>query len=424
MRADSTGRFAFDYVRQTSCSDVFTLTGADPVSGHKGTARGRVRFPGGVQQLDVLMLGRGTLRGRVTYEDGSVPEQFRVVAYSPVFYEGREARVYSDGRYEVGDVPVGTVSLVATDRLGSFVFQTEELPVAGAVRERDLVIIRRPPDQTTGDVRGTVVETDGVTPVYNAYLALYLDGELAGVERSGFDGGFDFGTVPTGRAEIEAFDGETGLRGAQVFFDVGADQVHDVTIPLRDERGVVEGRVFRAEPGGPVPVAGAVVWVSGTPFNTVTAADGSYRLDGVFAGQRTVLAADLVRQVQTSAAVTVNGGGETTYRDLTFPGAPGISGGIAGEVLGFTGSPVPLALVHIATGGGGWWHEATTDTLGRFTIPDLSPGSYKLYAVAGTAGGVGFATIRFEGRRPHQPSPPAAIKSSETCPARPMFAVP
>ncbi|MCI0346018.1 MAG: carboxypeptidase regulatory-like domain-containing protein, partial [Chloroflexi bacterium] len=370
------------------------------MSGHRGTARGRVRFVGGVQQLDILMLGRGTLRGRVTYEDGSVPETFRVVAYSPVFFEGREARIYSDGRYEVGDVPVGTVSLVATDRLGSFVFQTEELPVAGAVRERDLVIIRRPPDETTGDVRGTVVETDGISPVYNAYLSLYLDGELAGVERSGFDGGFDFGTVPTGRAEIEAFDGETGLRGAQVFFDVGADQVHDVTILLRDERGVVEGRVFRAEPGGPVPVAGAVVWVSGTPFNTVTAADGSYRLDGVFAGQRTVFAADLVRQVQTSAAVTVNGGGETTFRDLTFPGDPGISGGIAGEVLGFTGNPVIGAAVHIATGGGGWWRETFTDTLGRFTLPDLGPGSYKLYAVSGTAGGVGSATIRFEGETP------------------------
>ncbi|MGH6690312.1 MAG: carboxypeptidase regulatory-like domain-containing protein, partial [Gammaproteobacteria bacterium] len=96
----------------------------------------------------------------------------------------------------------------------------------------------------------------------------------------------------------------------------------------------------------------------------------------------------------------VNGDGEVTYRDLTFPGDPGTSGGIAGEVLGFTGSPVSGAQVHIATGGGGWWYEVFTDTLGRFTIPDLSPGSYKLYAVSGSAGAVGYATIRFEGETP------------------------
>ncbi|MEM7480682.1 MAG: carboxypeptidase regulatory-like domain-containing protein [Acidobacteriota bacterium] len=399
VRADSAGRFSFDYVRQTRCSDVFTLVGTDPVSGYRGDARGRMRFAGGSQQLDILMLGRGTLRGRVSYEDGTVPESPRVVAYSPVFFEGSEARVFADGRYEVSGVPVGTVSLAATDREGSSVFQTVELPTAGSVVERDLVIIRRSPDDSTGDVQGTVFEADGITPVFDAYVALYVDGELAGVENSDLDGSFDFGTVPAGRAEIEAFDGETGLSGAQVFFDIAADQVNDIALLLSDERGTVEGTVYRQEITGQVPVAGAVVWVSGTPFSTVTDAAGFYQLDSVFAGERTVLAADLDRQLQASAAVTVNGGGAVTFRDLIFPGAS-VGSGISGEVLGFSGDPVPGALVHIATGGGRWWHEVATDALGRFTLPELAPGSYELHAVDGAAGASKTVTIRFEGETP------------------------
>jgi hypothetical protein len=396
--ADANGRFTFDYVRQTPCSDVFVLRGTDAGSGRRGEAQGRVRLVGQTQVLDVVMLGRGTIRGRLTYEDGSVPAEPQLLAYSPVFFEGRQARINAAGFYEVSDVPVGTVSVAATDRQGSFVFQTLEIPTAGSVVERDLVIFRRPAERATGDVEGVVYETDGVTPVFNAYIALYVDGELAGVERSDGDGRFDFGTVPAGRGEIEAFDGETGLRGAQVFFDIGADRVNPVTLLLRDDRGTVEGHVYRQNGSTVTPVAGAVVWVSGTPFNTLTGEDGSFRIEGVFAGNRTLLAADLATQAQTSAAVTVSAG-LTTTRDLFFVEQLGQSG-LAGEVLGFTGNPVPGATVHIAVDADRFWGETFTDLQGRFVFPDLPPGTYELHAFAGTAGGKKRVTIRFEGETP------------------------
>src|SRR6185503_4290592 len=113
-----------------------------------------------------------------------------------------------------------------------------------------------------------------------------VDGVLLGVARSGADGRFDFGTVPAGRAEIEAFEGTTGRSGAQLTFDLHADQVNDVRVVLRDDRGTIEGYVYRKSGGVTSPVSGAVVWASGTPFNTRTDATGFYRLEGVFAGDR------------------------------------------------------------------------------------------------------------------------------------------
>ena len=397
VRADETGRFLFDYVRQTGCSDVYTLEAQDPATNKRGKSRGRVRFAGQTTSLDIVMLGRGTIRGRVLYDDGSLPETPRVIATSPVFYEGREARIDAFGNYEVGDIPVGTVTLAATDREGSYVFQTVEIPAAGAVIQRDLVIIRRSPDEASGNVQGAVFETDGITPVFDAYIALYVDGQLLGVERSDVDGEFDFGTVPAGLAEVEGFDAETGLSGVQVFFDIQPDQVNDITLLLRDDRGTVEGHIYRQSISGTVPVEGAVVWVSGTPFNTLTDETGFYRLDEVFSGTRHVLAADLQANLQTSAAVSVADGAIVT-RDLYF--VETLNGGLAGEVLGTDGTPVAAATVHLAAGPSQWHHEVMTDANGRFVIPDLGPGGYEVHAFKASQGGVKRTQIRYQGETP------------------------
>jgi hypothetical protein len=87
---DGDGRFRFDYVRQTECSDVFEMRGFEPGTHHVGRALGRVRYVGQVVELDIVLLGRGLVRGRVTYDDGTVPAELRVVAASPVFL-GRAA---------------------------------------------------------------------------------------------------------------------------------------------------------------------------------------------------------------------------------------------------------------------------------------------------------------------------------------------
>ncbi len=260
VRADAQGSFLFDYVRQTACSDVYQLKATDSTSGYSGSATGRVRFVGSVVQLDILMLGRGTIRGRVTYEDGSVPVDARVIAESPVFREGRGASIDGNGNYTVADVPVGTITLSANDGQGRFVVKTVEVPAAGSVVDHNLVILRLPSaPPTNGEVRGRILRPDGETPVSSAYVALYVNGNLVGTRRSNSDGTFDFGLVPAGRGEIETFEGETGQSGVQVFFELKPDQVNTVNLVMRDQRGVVEGYVYKQQNGTTTPMFGVIV---------------------------------------------------------------------------------------------------------------------------------------------------------------------
>ncbi|HEY9422946.1 MAG TPA: carboxypeptidase regulatory-like domain-containing protein, partial [Thermoanaerobaculia bacterium] len=401
VRADAGGNFLFDYVRQTQCSDIYQLKAIDAPSGHSGTATGRVRFVGQKVRLDVLMLGRGTVRGRVTYEDGSVPEESRVIAESPVFREARAASIDANGNFSIGDVPVGTITLSASDGQGRFVLQTIEVPAAGAVAEHNLVILRQPAKPpTNGEIRGKILRPNGTTPVAGAHVALYVNGNLIGTRRSGADGAYDFGQVPAGHGEIETFEGETGQSGVQVFFELLPDRVNVIDLVMREERGVVTGFVYRKVNGANVPLFGAIVWAEGTPFKTVTDAQGKYTLEGVFAGTRNIAVADLEKKAKLSQAVTIGAEGQIVEKNFYFQDASSTVSGIAGEVLGFDGSPVFGATVHLAAGDQHWYRTATSDSTGRFAIPDLGIGSYEVHAFKGAAGGKAVATIRFVGDTP------------------------
>lgn len=398
VAANAQGEFLFDYVRQTPCGDLFQLAGADPATGQHGTSRGRVRFIGEETRLDIVMVGRGTIHGRVLYDNGLPPTNLRVQAVSAALQEGRLANVDASGNYLVGDLPVGTVSLVARDDLGNFAATTVELAAPGAVVERDLVILKRPPAEM-GELRGTVYAADGSSLVANAWVALYRQGELVEVQRSLLDGSFDYGAVPAGLYEIEAFSGDTGRSGAQIFFEVIADRANEITVLLRDDRGAVEGYVSRETlSGASEPVALATVWADGMPAHGRTDATGYYRLEGVLAGTPSIHAYDPVTGVEVSAPVTVVDG-ETARRDFLIH-TSAASGSVSGQVLGVNGLPVVGAVIHRAINDQQWVGETFTDGAGLFTLPDVPPGVHHIHAVAGQLGGIGTAEVRFAGDTP------------------------
>ncbi|HYL06534.1 MAG TPA: carboxypeptidase regulatory-like domain-containing protein, partial [Thermoanaerobaculia bacterium] len=400
VQADATGRYLFDYVRSTQqCGDSFGLSAADPASNEVGVATGRVRFIGQTARLDVLMLGRGTIRGRVAYDDGTVPDSPQVVAWSPVFREYGSVKIDAHGNYAATNVAVGTITLSASDSQGRFVVTTLAVPSSGSVVDYDLIILRIPPKPVvTGQVSGLVVRPDGTTPVVLAYVALYVDGNLISVERTDTAGTFDFGIVPAGQAEIDTFENETGQSGVQVFFQIKPDQANQVKLTMNPNRGAVEGHVYRQTGSSLAPIAGAVVWVDGTPFKTFTDTQGFYHLDGVFTGTWNIFAADLANQVSVSQAVTIETEGATATRDLYFQTQ--LPSGFAGQVLDFNGNPVAGAVVHLGAGSQNWWGETATDSTGTFTYTGLAPGGYTVYAYRGLDGGSAGVTIRFAGDTP------------------------
>ncbi|MCP4654916.1 MAG: hypothetical protein GY856_05800, partial [bacterium] len=414
---DADGRYRFDYVRQPGCDDLFEVKAQVPEpSAFWGTATGRVRIiEAEPLQLNVVMPGRGSLRGQVRYQDGTVPDEIHVVASNRNRNEGRLAHVDDNGFYDVDDVVVGTVTLAAYDAERNFVYRTVELPEAGAEVEQDLIIVRRDPSEPPpGQLHGTVLLAEGedpelYPPAVDAYVALYVNDELIAVERSDLDGRFDFGLVPTGIAEIEAFSASSRLSGARLFVEIEPDHTTDQEIILKDDRGVVRGcvrRRFWQHGTEDEKVVGAVVWAHGTPFHATTDEDGCFELEDVFAGTWKIHAVDLKHNEATSAKATLTSGGEVDtmlYFDDALP-----QGGILGRVLSYDDTPVRGATIHLAGGymSTNWHHDTSTDDGGYFKIEDLSAGVHGVHAMGGTAGepgvavgggGIGWANIRFPG---------------------------
>ncbi|MEM1181520.1 MAG: carboxypeptidase regulatory-like domain-containing protein, partial [Acidobacteriota bacterium] len=402
---DAQGRYHFDWVRQTDCGDIFRVFAQDTATAEFGDVRGRVRLIGQTQELNLALPGRGRVTGRVTYDDGTVPEALHVVVHNPEWNAGRLAHIGADGRFDVEAIIVGQVTLAADDGRGHFAYATFEMPNAGADVVQDVTIVRRPP-VPPGGVRGVVRLASDDSPIEGAYLALYIDNIFTASVRSGADGRFDFGTVPSGVAEIEVFtEGSThsGRGAGQLFFEVLPDRTEDVEVRVQESQGTVQGRVYRRSLAGQLtPVSGAVVYAEGTPLHATTDVNGSYTLDGVFQGQWTVRAVILDTGETVTDQVDVTSAGGVVDRDLFFDELLP-QGGLVGTVLDYDGHPAANALVHLSGGyySTRWHHEVYSDEDGRFTIEDLDVGTYGVHAMRGDDGGLGWGEIRFPGETAH-----------------------
>lgn len=157
---------------------------------------------------------------------------------------------------------------------------------------------------------------------------------------------------------------------------------HDVVL---GGAGVLGGVARVAETSDPVP--GAVVTLTDAQGQVVatgtTAADGSYRLDGLEAGDYT-LVGTAPAVVPVALAVTVPG-----TEDLTFT-APGYR--VDALVAGPDGAPFPGAVVTLA-GSGGTVATDVSDAQGSVAFADVPDGGYTL---AAEGSGPGVAVARAE----------------------------
>ncbi|MEA2604010.1 MAG: large repetitive protein [Acidobacteriota bacterium] len=404
VQADAGGQYTFDYVRQTSCGGDFQMRAVDPDGTSEGLVRDRVRTAGATVRVDIVMIGRGVIRGHVRYDDGTIPPGATVQAFQPVLNIGKLAAVDAQGNFEVRNVPVGTVTLLATDKDGNFVAATLEVPQAGSMVTKDLTILRRP-GAALGTLRGRVLTADGSAPVFRAWVLIEA-GAFRTFRYTDADGRWEVEQVPAGAVSIHAFSSETGISGGTAAVNVVADSVTEVDILLLDQRGTVEGHVYVETPAGWQPAVGAIVWANGTPVNTVTNAEGFYHLSGVPVGEYVIGAVDHDQTMSVSAPVSLTQDGQTVLRDLVF--RPVLNNAaIAGEVLDVDGHPVSGATVHTQFGLTQWLYEARTGADGRFLIADVPPGTYTVHGFRGgdgakatvdviASGQTAFVSIRFK----------------------------
>jgi hypothetical protein len=300
-------------VRQTSCGDGFQIEATDTATGRTGSATGRARFIGQHTKLDVVMLGRGSVRGRVTWDDGAVPSAARVAAYSPVFREGRSVLVDANGNYALTEIPVGTITLSATDGEGRYTVKTigSRRPERRDEGPRDP---RSPASRRAGSCAAPWFP-DGQEG--RAYVALYSRGFL-GYRRTGGDGCFDSARSRSARRNrgVRRGDRDPGADLLQVFPDRVNHQPH----PARRPRVVqyVYRQMSRA-PSKPLLAS----WSGRGSRSTVTAGQRLVRPDGV---RRTgTHAADLARKLRSRVDHDLGGRADGQAQPLPARSPPAAS---------------------------------------------------------------------------------------------------
>lgn len=213
---------------------------------------------------------------------------------------------------------------------------------------------------SVGTVTGTVTNTAG-SPISGASVSSGGNGAI-----TGSDGGYTL-QLPGGTATLTAALG--GYQSASESVTVTSGQSTQApTLQIQPTNpGNVTGSVVNSSGTG---LAGASV--SGAGLSTTSAADGSYTLSNLPAGQTTI-AASLTGFQSGSASVTVVAATTTAAPAITLISG---SGSITGSVKNTSGGTIAGASVGF---GGG---TATTDANGNFTLTGVPVGTVQLVASA------------------------------------------
>lgn len=401
---DAEGRYAFDYVLNVPGMTV-KLAAIDTERDELRIVKFRLARPGQHLNVDVVLLGRATLRGRTLAEDGTPLAGTALRITSSTDQSQYAATSDANGVFEVGRIPVGNVLIEAVhvDRAAQ-VFVSEHLPFAGAVVNRDITLLdvdTTPLAMKKGSITGRVVRSDGVTAVAGVpVVAYYKTRSQAGlpcpkrpnelfepaecaiaVATTGDAGTFAFPSITAGEIRLNTFD-QVELMEGNVRVAVAADSTIDATILLAGGFGTVNGVVLDAS-GSPVPDA---VVGGGLSLANVNA-DGTFTLTDVPVGRRKLVAVSEALGAKGETTIDIVQQGETVNATIVLQPI----GAVTGIVRNFAGVPQAGIKVWVFVDCYDEFQqpsicirgEAVTDQVGAYRIEGLPIGTYTVSAFRG-----------------------------------------
>jgi protocatechuate 3,4-dioxygenase beta subunit len=390
VKADGEGRFQFSGL-EPGTFEIMARKGAQ-------IGVGNVVALAVAQALDgvVVEVDRGrAISGRVKDEKGAAVAGARVSASrdSPPFGQAARTRTNPDGSYALEGMLPGQYRLSATAEVDSTSVEGRAVAklLSTDLRNVDLVMpagIR---------VTGRVLTAQG-QPVAGARVQSMMETSMAGggrmssseITASADDGTFKLNRVAAGRLRLTARHDQHGTASLPPL----ELQTESKTVELRLREGASIAGVVRTQDGKPAP--GVRVTALGRELRMlidvqdVTAADGSYRLTGLPAGSITASA-------RRGAPVSL-GMNDEPYQKTVALGEGEDKGGVdlvigpAGLVIRGTtqspdGKPVSGAIVTAALErsgrafrGQGRDLKAYSNLDGQWTLEDLNPGTYTIWA--------------------------------------------
>ena len=121
MTTGADGAFYFDFLEQKQGNVILRATipaGSDPVlqPAKKEEVSFPVRLLNRLARVNIALLGRGTVKGRLLWaDDRSAVAKGTVLASSTLFSEQRTVTVAADGSFTFGGLPVGPITLSGKD---------------------------------------------------------------------------------------------------------------------------------------------------------------------------------------------------------------------------------------------------------------------------------------------------------------------
>jgi len=385
--SDSSGNYQFDFVR--ILASPFKIEVLDPASGKSESVGARIMTHGQRLKIDVVMRGRGGVKGRVIKTDGT-PASEAVVSGRAENSPGGEsyhAVANAAGEYFIADLPLGNINLYAVS--GSMRgAAAASISSPGQIQEVDITVAAG----KTAGVSGRVLKSDGVTPVAETYVNLYGANYYQNSSQTDENGFFQFSPVPVGGFSIDAFNPLTGSVGGHVAGQLVENQVFNAAIILRGT-GRISGTVKNYD--GSLQ-AGVLVYLVNTSFYMNTGADGAFDFPGVPVGSYSVMAASRTLNVTTSAAVKIIAEGQQVNTALVFP--DNRKGSIAGTLYDVDGvTPVPNTQVYVCDGNYIVRGQAQTGSVGQFQVANLSTGSYMVFLERDGLAGIANTAVQFPG---------------------------
>jgi len=369
--ANPDGTFTFSNVPVGS----FSVVARDEATGQAGSASGTLQQHGQSQAITVHLANYATLAGQVYRSDGTT-----IVAGAQVSILGpvsRQTETDAEGRYQFEILPLGSYSITAQEPgTHGYAAATAQLQTHLATVTRDLSMLPQ------GRVLVTVTDAAGL-PVGNAYVSIQA---TAGARIDSYSGS----TLPDGTLLVEhvlagalQLSARFGSLYGSATAVLAAGALLPVTVAL-EPTGSIAGTVF--EPIGQTPAAGARVFVAGTSLNVTTAADGTFRLDGLRMGRYDLQVYDAANRLRArtdpgAAAddLVLASNGQIAQRDFTLVGL----GTVTGRVFNPDASSAQDMSVQI------WWNtpllggsrSARTNAGGFYTFEHVPTGA--ISAVAG-----------------------------------------
>lgn len=339
--------------------------------------------------VDIVMLGRGIVRGKVLGEDGATPLRDATIRITSLTDNSQYGfTTDATGTFVMPRVPVGNFLVEAVHLpTNSKVVQSGYIGEAGGTVEMNLILFTEAVRKITikyASINGHVLRHDGATPAASVPVyAYYQNNSQDGVLCPGYpippecavatantdsSGSYSLPEIPAGSYRIYTFDQATFQEGNARTI-VAADQTASANILLSGGFGTISGIVRDA---GGNPVADAEV--GGGVTLTRTGSDGRFTLTDVPVGRRTLVAVSQSLGAKGEAVVDVSLPGVEYPATIVLEA----QGGIFGTVRTSGGSAaanLDVYLIGSCESGPCVIGTAVTNALGAYTINNVPAGA-------------------------------------------------